>query len=158
MRAIRLSAFMLGGLALCGCAATKSHGPTASIESVQASDSKQQIHALLADQQAAWNAGDIDGFMQGYWKSPQLRFASRDSITYGWDETLAQYKLRYTDRSVMGTLKFDILETKVHTQDDAMLFGRWTLLRPEKGDIGGLFTLVLRRIDGQWRIVSDHTS
>ena len=140
------------------CATETSNKQPVSVQHVSASDSEQQIHALLADQQAAWNAGDIDGFMQGYWKSPQLRFASGDTITYGWEETLARYKARYADRSVMGALKFDVFETKVHTQNDAMLFGRWTLLRPEKGDIGGLFTLALRRIDGEWRIVSDHTS
>ncbi len=122
-----------------------------------ASDDVAAIKQVLAAQSAAWNRGDIDAFMQGYWKSDELRFASGGTITYGWQTTLERYKNHYPDKATMGTLAFTIQDVNVLSPSAAVVFGRWELTR-EKDKPWGLFTLTFRKIDGAWVIVSDHTS
>lgn len=124
---------------------------------IQAADDTAAINQVLAAQSAAWNRGDIDGFMQGYWKSDQLRFASGGTVTFGWQTTLDRYKKHYPDKATMGTLAFTIEEVKLLAPDAAVVFGKWELVR-EKDKPWGLFTLTFRKIDGAWLIVSDHTS
>jgi ketosteroid isomerase-like protein len=115
------------------------------------------IKSVLLAQQADWNAGDVDKFMTGYWKSPRVRFVSGDKITTGWDETLARYHARYPTREKMGRLEFSDLDVDLLGPDSALVVGRWKLLRA--GDTPhGVFTLTFRRIDGAWVIVVDHTS
>ena len=117
------------------------------------------IRAVLAAQAAAWNAGDVAGFMDGYTRGPELRFASGNEVTRGWQETLDRYRRRYPDRAAMGTLDFSDLEVSVLSADAATAFGRWRLRRADGTEPAGLFTLLLRReADGKWRIVADHTS
>lgn len=117
------------------------------------------IRAVLTAQAAAWNAGDIDGFMAGYARTPELRFASGGEVTRGWQETLDRYRHRYPDRAAMGTLVFSDLEVSVLAPDAAVVFGRWRLRTAPGSEPSGLFTLVWRRaLDGSWRIVADHTS
>ena len=116
-----------------------------------------QIERVLADQAAAWNRGDIDAFMEGYAKTPSLRFASGGGVTYGWQQTLDRYKQRYPDRAAMGTLTFSDLDVTPLPPDAALVFGRWRL-QTEKGAPDGLFTLLFRRTGDGWRIVADHTS
>ncbi|WP_300375767.1 nuclear transport factor 2 family protein [Henriciella sp.] len=118
---------------------------------------KAAIRAMLAAQDAAWNEGDIDAFMQGYWQSPRLRFASGGDVTRGYETTLNRYKARYDSPGAMGTLSFDDLEINLLSPDAAVVHGAWQLAR-ETDTPGGLFTLVLRRIDGEWKIVSDTTT
>ncbi len=118
---------------------------------------KQQVEQVLAEQARDWNEGNIDGFMEGYAKIPTLRFASGGNVTYGWQETLDRYKNHYPDRATMGTLAFSDLDTTVLSADAALVFGHWQL-RSEKGNSGGLFTLLLRKTEARWRIVADHTS
>ena len=115
------------------------------------------IRTLLETQDAAWNAGDVDGFMDGYWVSPELRFASGGTVTRGYQETLERYKQRYPNRDLMGQLSFDELEIVPLGADAAVVHGRWLLTR-ENDAPGGLFTLVFRRIDGSWKIISDTTT
>ena len=115
------------------------------------------VKQVLADQAAAWNRGDIDAFMEGYAKSPELRFASGGTVTKGWQETLERYKQRYADRAAMGTLTFSELDVTVLAPDAALVFGRWRL-QNDKGEPNGLFTLLFRKTDAGWRIVADHTS
>lgn len=117
----------------------------------------KEIKALLRVQDAMWNSGDIDGFMSYYWPSEELRFASGGKITYGWQGTLEGYKTRYPDKATMGTLKFEDLIVDVIGPCDALVFGRWRLLR-ESDEPNGLFTLHMKKLDGHWKIVSDHTS
>ena len=119
--------------------------------------SKAQIEKVLADQAVAWNHGDVNGFMEGYAKSPTLRFASGGNVTYGWQETLDRYKQHYPDRAAMGTLAFSDLDITVLSPDAALVFGRWRL-KTDKDEPNGLFTLLLRQTDAGWRIVADHTS
>ena len=115
------------------------------------------IKSVLLMQQAAWNAGDVDKFMAGYWKSPRVRFVSGDKITTGWEETLGRYHQRYPTRAKMGTLEFSDLDVDMLGPDSALVVGRWKLLRA--GDMPhGVFSLTFRRIDGAWVIVVDHTS
>lgn len=115
------------------------------------------IKRTLAAQAEAWNRGDIPGFMEGYWKSDKLRFASGGSITHGWQTTLERYLKRYPDQATMGTLTFTDHEVTQLAPDAALVFGKWELQRANDKP-WGLYTLVLRKLDGRWLIVSDHTS
>ncbi|HEY5048480.1 MAG TPA: DUF4440 domain-containing protein [Rhizomicrobium sp.] len=115
------------------------------------------VELVLMRQQSAWNRGDIESFMAGYWKSPDVRFVSGDKITRGWKEMLARYKARYPTRAKMGTLGFSDLHVDMLGPDAALAVGRWQLQRA--GDAPhGVFTLIFGRIAAQWRIVLDHTS
>ena len=145
MRALRGALLLL--LLLAGCAAAP---PAADGEAAQ-------IRAVLAGQAAAWNRGDIDGFMQGYWNSEQLRFASGDSVTYGWAAAQQRYHAHYPDRAAMGVLEFSDLDVELLAPDAAIVFGRWALQR-EHDRPHGLFTLVLRKTGDGWKISRDHTS
>ena len=120
-------------------------------------EAKPPIEKILADQAAAWNRGDIDGFMEGYAKLPTLRFASEGSVTYGWQQTLDRYRQHYASRGAMGTLTFSDLDTTVLSPDAALVFGHWKLTT-DHGTPNGLFTLLFRKTEAGWRIVADHTS
>lgn len=114
------------------------------------------IKKIMIAQQNAWNAGDVDEFMIGYWKSDELTFSSGGKTVRGWQATLDRYRKRYPDKSAMGTLTFSDLEVTLLGKDAAFVLGRWQLKRTEP--IGGNFSLVWRQIDGNWRIVHDHSS
>ena len=120
-------------------------------------DDEAKIRQVLADQAAAWCRGDIDGFMEGYAKTADLRFASGATVTRGWQETLACYKEHYPERAGMGALTFADLEVTPLAPDAALVFGRWRL-HTARGEPNGLFTLLFRKTDAGWRIVADHTS
>ena len=115
------------------------------------------IRAVLAAQSAAWNRGDLDGFMQGYWKSDELRFASSGTITHGWQTTLDRYRKHYPDRATMGTLTFTLHEVRLLAPDAAVVFGKWELARAQDKP-WGLFTLILRKLPDGWKVTADHTS
>lgn len=115
------------------------------------------VESVLSAQAVAWNRGDIEGFMDSYQKSDDLRFASGGSVARGWKTTLERYRRNYPDRAAMGRLEFSELEVTELSNDAALVFGRWRLVREEDSP-HGLFTLTFRRIDGQWRIIQDHTS
>ena len=117
------------------------------------------IAQVLATQTAAWNRGDIPGFMQGYWQSDSLVFISRKGLTYGWRSTLANYQKNYPVAAAMGRLYFSGLRITPLGPDAAEVVGGWHLARPVAlGNLGGHFLLVFRRIQGRWVIVADHTS
>ena len=118
-----------------------------------------EIEAGLADQVDAWNRGDIDAFMQLYARGDSLRFASGNTIQYGWDSTIARYRRAYPDKDHMGHLRFDILEKRRLSDTWITVFGRFHLTREESiGDLEGLFTLMFKKTSDGWTIVSDHTS
>ena len=122
-------------------------------------DSKEinAIKKLLTAQQACWNNGDIDGFMEGYWNSEELIFTSATHMSvYGWENTLKRYKSSYPTKSSMGVFKFDILDLKLDSEKTAILKGKWELIR-EKDHPNGLFWLNLEKIDENWLITKDST-
>jgi ketosteroid isomerase-like protein len=115
------------------------------------------VRAVLDAQVEAWNRGDIEGFMAGYWRSEETVFISGDSLTRGWQTVLARYKKNYDSREKMGTLTFSDLEITPIGSDAAIAIGRWHLQRA-KDEPQGRFTLILRKTKQGWRIVNDHTS
>jgi uncharacterized protein (TIGR02246 family) len=116
------------------------------------------IRAVLASQAAAWNKGDLEAFMEGYWSSPDLTFFSAANRTQGWQATLDRYRKRYqSEGQEMGKLTFSDLQVDILGPDAAFVRGRWQLERT-KDRPGGLFTLVFKRFPEGWRIVHDHTS
>ena len=118
---------------------------------------KTAIRSVMDEQASAWNRGDIDGFMQGYWNSPELKFVSGDDVTKGWQPTLDRYKKSYDSRAKMGTLMFSDLNITILSKDAAVVLGNWALQRAEDNP-KGKFTLIFRKFKNQWRIVHDHTS
>lgn len=115
--------------------------------------------AVLDAQVEAWNRGDLEGFMAGYWRSPELVFCSGATVTKGWDATLARYRKRYrSEGREMGRLRFDGIEVIPLGADAALARGAWHLTMGDGKEPHGLFTLLLRRLDGAWVIVHDHTS
>ncbi len=119
---------------------------------------KMAIHAIMAEQEKCWNAGDIDCFMNGYWRSDSLKFIGRKGLTFGWQQTLDNYKTSYPDKAAMGKLAFDILATELLSNDAVLLIGKWHLKREEFKDLGGHFSLIWKKIDNKWLIISDHSS
>ena len=126
-------------------------------KSINKSDPAAVITSILEEQAAAWNRGDLEAFMSGYWKSDKLTFSSGGKVTRGWQATLDRYRTRYSTKSLMGTLKFDKLEIRPIGKDAALVLGNWHLTR-DSGDMEGNFTLVFVRQDDEWRIVHDHSS
>jgi len=121
-------------------------------------DDVAAIRALLDAQVQAWNRGDLEGYMAGYWKSPDLEFFSGSTITRGWQPTLERYRSRYQSGGhEMGTLTFSELKIDLAGPNAAIASGRWAL-RMKDGSPNGLFTVILRRLPEGWRIVHDHSS
>jgi ketosteroid isomerase-like protein len=116
-----------------------------------------QIKSLLTTQTKAWNRGDLEGFMQTYWKSDSLMFIGKNGIKWGWQATLDNYKKGYPDTTAMGKLSFDILVIKKLSPDYFYVVGKWMLARTI-GDLSGHYNLLLRKIKGRWVIVADHSS
>lgn len=120
-------------------------------------DVAQAIQAVLEAQARAWNEGDIDRFMETYWKSEQLTFSSGGQTTRGWIKTKESYVERYPTRERMGKVSFTELEVTLLGDSAAMVLGRWKLDRDAE-PLAGNFTLVLRKLDDRWLIIHDHTS
>ena len=119
-------------------------------------DAAKEIRKVMDDQAAAWNRGDLEAFMQGYWNSEKLVFVGSE-VTRGWQPTLDRYKGTYGTREKMGTLTFSDLEITVLSKDAAVVLGSWSLARATDNP-HGKFTLVFRKFKEGWRIVMDHTS
>lgn len=137
-------------LAICAVSALRAAEPAPSAAA-------REITAVLATQSAAWNRGDIEGFMAPYLPTEELRFASGGTVTYGWRATLERYRKNYPDKAAMGTLSFTDLVVTTLGPDAALAFGRWGLTR-EKDAPSGLFTLTFKKTSEGWRIIHDHTS
>jgi ketosteroid isomerase-like protein len=116
------------------------------------------VRAVLDAQAAAWNRGDVEGYMEGYAKEETTTFVSGDTITRGWQTVLERYKSRYDTREKMGTLSFTELELKPLSEFYFVATGRWQLTLSDGSTPHGRFTLILRRTNAGWRIVHDHTS
>lgn len=118
---------------------------------------KETILKILKNQITHWNQGNIEQFMNGYWNSDSLMFIGKNGVTYGYQNTLNNYKKNYSDTAIMGKLKFDLLEVKRISKDAFFVVGKWHLKR-SMGDVGGHYTLLFRKINGSWCIVADHSS
>lgn len=116
-----------------------------------------EIQTLLSNQQKAWNEFNLEGYMQGYWKSDSLTFVGKRGVTRGWKNTFDNYKKSYPDKSAMGKLELQVLSIKLFGADVAFVVGKWDLQRTV-GDVGGHFTLLMRKLKGKWVIVADHSS
>ena len=150
---IALSAVLsFAALIISGYAHSSHHSKTAG-----ASLNEESVKALLLQQQADWNRGDVSAFMQGYWNSPQLTFAASTDFTRGWKPVLERYQRSYPDKAAMGHLDFSDLEIRLLGADAALVLGRWNLTK-DSGASGGIFTLVLQHFPEGWRIVHDHTN
>lgn len=115
------------------------------------------IRQLLDQQTAAWNRGDIDQFMNGYWENDSLMFIGKSGVTYGWQNTLKNYKRGYPDTAVMGKLRFELITVKRLSDEYYFVVGKWFLKR-SIGDVGGHYNLLFRKINGNWVIIADHSS
>jgi ketosteroid isomerase-like protein len=115
------------------------------------------ILGVLTAQQAAWNRGDVEAFLTGYWHSPEVSFSGSSGLVHGWDAVRERYLKNYADRAAMGRLEFSDLEFRLLGPDAALVLGHWHLERA-KGDAGGVFSLVWQRFPAGWLIVHDHTS
>jgi ketosteroid isomerase-like protein len=118
---------------------------------------QQQILSVLNIQIESWNKGDLDAYMEGYWKSDELVFTSSGKITKGWKQTLDKYKKSYDTKDKMGRLKFSDLEVKKLSENSAYVLGKWELRR-KTDNPKGVFTLIFKKMNEGWRIVHDHTS
>jgi hypothetical protein len=118
---------------------------------------ESSIRDILSKQSTAWNKGNIEGFMNGYWQNDSLLFIGKKGLTYGWKNTLDNYRKNYPDTKAMGQLIFTILMLKPLSNQYYEVVGKWHLIRIA-GDLEGHFTLLFQKINGQWFIVMDHSS
>lgn len=129
---------------------------TAGIETDEVT--KQRLAKLLREQTKSWNDGDLVGFMQTYWKSDQLTFSGGGLTTRGWQATLERYQKNYSPPKEMGKLNFDELEITLLPTESALVLGNWHLTLANNQHRRGNFSLVVRKIDGEWKIIHDHSS
>jgi len=118
---------------------------------------EEQIKLVMKFQESAWNRGDISGFMDGYWNSDSLLFIGSKGPTYGYSKTLTNYLKSYPTPEKMGQLTFGFVKIEILSENQAFVVGTWHLQR-EEDDLGGHFTLLWRKLDGEWKIVIDHSS
>ena len=123
----------------------------------QPPNSASEIQSVLTAQQDAWNRSDIDAFMNGYARSASTVFVSQDEVSRGWETVRDRYRVKYSDRTKMGTLSFSEIEVTMLSPDAAVVLGRWRLKRADD-EPHGRFTLIFKRLPEGWRIVHDHTS
>ena len=142
------------GSALLACVVFAQDAPIRS-----ATQSETAIRALLQQQVEAWNRHDLEGFMAGYWNSPELTFFSGGSETNGWKPTLDHYRKTYQSKGTeMGKLAMSDIQVVELGSAGAFVRGRWHLTMADGKTPHGLYTLVLRKFPEGWRIVHDHTS
>lgn len=121
------------------------------------SAAETEIRATMSNQVKYWNEGNLEAFMQGYWKSDSVMFIGSHGITYGWQNTLNNYKKGYPDTAAMGKLNFTLLEVKRLSAIYFFVTGKWHLTR-SIGDAEGYFTLLFQKVKNRWVIVKDHSS
>lgn len=127
------------------------------LSTVPGDSMRPAVESILSAQEDAWNRGDLDAFMEHYWKSDALTFSSGGKTTRGWTETLARYQERYPTPEKMGRLQLRELEITPLGDSAALVLGQWNVQR-ESEPLSGNFSLVVRKLDNHWRIVHDHTS
>lgn len=118
---------------------------------------KLAVKSAMAKQVQCWNNGDINGFMDGYWKSDSLRFLGRRGLTKGWQTTLDNYKNSYPNKKSMGKLVFTQISFEPLNEKQIFVVGKWSLER-EKDTLSGYYSLLWKKIDSQWKVIFDHTN
>lgn len=118
---------------------------------------KEQILGVLERQSTYWNQGNLEKFMEGYWQHDSLMFIGKSGVTYGYANTLENYRNSYSDTVQMGKLKFDFIRVEPLSAEHYFVVGKWNLTR-SVGNLSGHFSLIFRKIDGKWTIVADHSS
>jgi ketosteroid isomerase-like protein len=118
----------------------------------------QHLEQLMQQQGIDWSKGNLDGFMSAYWKHDSLAFISSKGITYGWKGLYERYQKAYPTAAKMGQLRFKTLLMRQLAQNEVFVVGEWHVVDADQQSKSGIFSLVFRRIDGQWKIISDHTS
>jgi len=132
-----------------------SHGHT----SENSSDASAEVRQVLTEQSACWSKGDLACYMQGYWQSDSLLFVGSRGLTYGWQQTLDNYKRSYPDAAAMGQLTFDLKEVRPLSPETMLVVGKWHLQRDKAaGDLEGHFSVIFRKFKGGWKIIADHSS
>ncbi|HLP92538.1 MAG TPA: nuclear transport factor 2 family protein [Saprospiraceae bacterium] len=121
------------------------------------SKDEKEIRQIMAAQELAWNRFDLEGFMEGYWNSDSLKFIGSRGLTYGWQQTLNNYRKSYATPEAMGKLKFTIISVELLSRKSAFVIGQWRLDRT-KDVLNGHYTLLWKKIKGKWVIVADHSS
>ncbi|TAE73397.1 MAG: DUF4440 domain-containing protein [Bacteroidetes bacterium] len=119
---------------------------------------KNAIFQIMNEQEKAWNSGDLEKFMDGYWKNDSLQFVGKNGITYGWKNTLQNYQKNYATPEAKGKLIFSILHFQFINKKNAFMIGKWKIERQDKSILQGHFTLIWRKIDNSWKIIADHSS
>jgi ketosteroid isomerase-like protein len=128
-----------------------------SVHSLAQSKDEGLVRQILNEQAKAWNKGDIDDFMKGYWENDSLMFIGKSGVTYGWNNTLNNYKKKYPETAAMGKLSFDIINMKRLSFQYFHVVGKWHLQR-SIGNLEGHFTLLFKKIKNNWVIIADHSS
>src|SRR6188768_1142379 len=121
------------------------------------SNDEASVRKVLSTQNEAWNRGDVVSFMKGYWENDSMMFIGKSGVTYGYKNTLANYKKNYPDTTVMGKLTFTLIQVKQLSPEYFHVTGKYYLTRTI-GDASGHFTLMFRKINGKWVVISDHSS
>lgn len=115
---------------------------------------KEAILSVLDQQEKAWNTYDLEGFMQGYWKSDSLQFFGSNGVTFGWNNTLERYKTVYPSKDYSGTLTFKIHQISRIEKKSYYVMGEYFLSR-KVGDANGIFMIIFKKINGEWKIIAD---
>jgi hypothetical protein len=117
-------------------------------------EDKAAILKVMKDQEIAWSNNDLEGFMQGYIKSDSLKFYGKSGLTKGWQATLDNYKKGYPTKEYSGTLTFEVVDISPIESNSYWVMGKYFLSRTV-GDANGIFMIIFKKIDGEWKIVSD---
>lgn len=123
-------------------------------EETSIEEEKQEILTIMKAQEEAWSNHNLEGFMQGYWKSDSLKFYGRNGVTFGWDKTLANYKKGYPTAKHSGKLNFKVNDISKINDGAYFVMGEYHLKR-EVGDANGVFMIVFKKINGEWKIIAD---
>jgi uncharacterized protein (TIGR02246 family) len=121
------------------------------------SNDEAAVRKVLSTQNEAWNRGDVVSFMKGYWENDSMMFIGKSGVTYGYKNTLANYKKNYPDTATMGKLTFTLISVKRLSEKYFRVVGKYYLTR-SIGDASGHFTLLFEKINGEWVIIEDHSS
>lgn len=128
------------------------------IKSFRANNPIKEVEKKMKAQEKAWNKGNLDDFMKPYWHNDSLVFIGKNGLTYGWQQTLDNYKKSYSSKDLMGTLQFENKIIRMLGDNTIQVIGKWTLTRPKEGNLSGHYSLIWQIKDGDWVIISDHSS